>query len=75
MITSSKTLLRIPELIEAVNRLTPNPVTPADVFRLIGTGDIKPLGFAQRIPFFSVEQIADVAARFTRDGAQAKGAK
>jgi hypothetical protein len=61
---NSKTLLRIPELIEAVNPLISKPINSEDVFRLIGTGDIKPLGFVQRIPVFSVEQISDIAKKF-----------
>lgn len=68
MAMNSKTLLRIPELIEAVNQLVLNPVTPTDIFRLIGTGDIKPLGFVQRIPLFSVEQIGDIARQFQMKG-------
>ncbi len=56
-----KTLLRIPEILEAVNPLISNPVTHKDVFRLIGTGDIKPFGFIQRIPIFTPEQIGEVA--------------
>lgn len=67
MTTNSKTLLRIPELIEAVNRLVPNTISPTDIFRLIGTGDIKPFGYVQRIPLFSVEQIGDIALLFQTD--------
>ena len=59
-----KTLLRIPELIEAVNPLLSKPINHDDVFRLIGTGDIRPLGFVQRIPIFSVDQIGDIVKIF-----------
>jgi hypothetical protein len=63
---NSRTLLRVPELIEAVNPLISKPINSEDVFRLIGTGDIKPLGFIQRIPVFSVDQIGDIAKKFQK---------
>ena len=59
-----KTLLKVPELVEAVNQLVSNPISPEDIFRLIGTGEVKPLGFAQRIPLFSIEQVGVVVRLF-----------
>jgi hypothetical protein len=61
---NTKTLLRVPELIEAIRPLTSKPVNSKDIFRLIGTGDIKPFGFIQRIPVFSVDQVGDIAKKF-----------
>lgn len=60
---TSKTLLRIPELLEALKPLVSIPITHEDIFRLIGTGDIQPLGFIQRIPVFDVSQIGEVAKK------------
>jgi hypothetical protein len=60
----AKTLLRVPELVKVIEPLVSVRVTTDDIFRLIGTGDISPLGFMQRIPVFSVEQIGDIANQF-----------
>jgi len=56
----SKTLLRVPEILEAVTPLVAFPVTAEIIFGLIGHGDINPLGYIQRIPVFSVNQIQEV---------------
>jgi len=64
MAANSKTLLRVPELVEAVNQFVLKPVNHKDIFRLIGEGDIKPFGYLQRIPVFAVEQIKDVVEEF-----------
>lgn len=58
---TNKTLLRVPELMRAVKPLVSFPITHKDIFQLIGTGDIKPLGFIQRIPVFDITQVSDVA--------------
>ena len=63
---TTKTLLRTPELIEAVQPLVLSPVKHEDVFQLIGTGEIKPLGYIQRIPVFGLGQISDIAKKFRR---------
>jgi|GEM_PF-4336946 len=60
----TKTLLRVPELIKAVEPLVSNPVTHEDIFRLIGTGDIQPLGYIHRVPVFGLNQIGDIARKF-----------
>jgi len=56
-----KTLLQIPDLIEAINPLAGSEISSDDIFQLIGSGDIKPLGFIQRIPVFELNQIANIA--------------
>lgn len=60
---SNKTLLRMPELLEALKPLVSISITSDDIFRLIGTGEIEPLGFIQRIPVFDLGQIGEVAKK------------
>lgn len=67
---SNKTLLRIPELLEAIKPLVSIPITHEDIFRLIGTGEIEPLGFIQRIPVFDLGQIGDVAKKLQANRGQ-----
>jgi hypothetical protein len=62
-----KTLLRTPELVRALNPLVSVPITPKDVFRLIGEGRIKPCGYIQRVPVFDVTQLGDIAQEFHCD--------
>jgi len=61
---NSHTLLRVPELLKAIEPLVSMPLTAEDIFRLIGTGEIEPLGYIQRIPVFSVEQIGKIVRKF-----------
>lgn len=56
-----KTLLRVPDLIAAVEPLVKSKVSADDIFRLIGSGDINPLGVVQRMPVFDLDQIAGIA--------------
>ena len=56
-----RTLLRVPDLIKAIEPIVGSKVAPDDIFRLIGSGDIKPLGVVQRIPVFDLDQIASIA--------------
>jgi hypothetical protein len=63
----SKTLLRTPELVRALEPLVSVPVTPKDIFRLIGEGLIKPCGYIQRVPVFDIAQLGDIAKQFQRD--------
>lgn len=58
---TAKTLLRTPELIRALKPLVSNPVSPKDIFRLIGERRINPCGYIQRIPVFDIAQIGDIA--------------
>jgi len=67
-----QTLLRVPELVKAIAPLVSIPLTPDDIFRLIGTGDIEPLGYIQRIPVFSVEQIGEIVRKFQTKTASKK---
>jgi hypothetical protein len=60
----NKTLLRVPELLEAIKPLISRKVTHEDIFLMIGSGEIQPHGYIQRIPVFSIEQIAEVAGKF-----------
>ena len=64
VMNASKTLLRVPELVKAVAPLVSVSITAKDIFRLIGTGGIKPLGFIQRVPVFDITQIGEVARKF-----------
>ena len=59
-----QTLLRMPELVKEVNLLVSDTVTHDDIFRLIGSGDIIPFGYIQRIPVFVLSQINEVASNF-----------
>ena len=61
-----KTLLRTPELVRALQPLVSDPVTPKDIFRLIGEGRIKPCGYLQRVPVFDIAQLGDIAKEFHR---------
>jgi hypothetical protein len=61
-----KTLLRVPDLIKAIEPFVKGKVLAEDIFRLIGNGNIKPLGFVQRMPVFDLGQIADVATVVNR---------
>lgn len=54
------TLLRVPDLVAAVEPLVGHPVLPQDVFRLIASGKITPHGYVIRAPIFTPEQVADV---------------
>jgi hypothetical protein len=60
---ATKTLLRVPELITAVEPLVGIDVTHDDIFRLIGDGAIKPFGYVQRMPVFDLSQIAYIAQK------------
>jgi hypothetical protein len=57
-----RTLLRVPDLVIAIEPFVEAEVTVDDIFRLIGNGDIKPVGIVQRMPVFDLQQIADIAA-------------
>ena len=63
-----KTLIKVPELIEALEPLIQGKLVPDDIFRLIGGGDIKPLGYLQRIPVFDLNQIAEIATAIKTKG-------
>jgi hypothetical protein len=56
-----RTLLRVPDLIVAVEPLIGYRVAPDDIFQLIGSSIIEPFGIIQRMPVFGLEQIAEVA--------------
>jgi hypothetical protein len=58
-----KTLLQVPDLLEAISPLIDVPVSTGDVFRLISSGQIRPLGFLRRMPVFDLGQIADIAGQ------------
>lgn len=58
---TSKTLLRTPELVKAIRPLVSGPVTYKDIFRLLGTGDLVPLGYLRSVPLFDAAQITDIA--------------
>lgn len=61
-----KTLLRVPELVEAVTPLVDASVSAADIFRLIGTGDIRPLGYVHRMPVFDLGQTSAIVVAIER---------
>ena len=63
-----KVLLRIPEIVAAVQPLIDKSVDGQILFELIGAGHILPLGYIHRMPVFSVEQIADVVAAIRQFG-------
>ena len=63
---TAKTLLRTPELVRALAPLVSVPVTPKDIFRLIGDGQIRPCGYIQRVPVFDIVQLGDIAKLFQR---------
>lgn len=63
-----KVLLRVPELIDAVQPLVGKPVDAQVIFELIGLGDIQPLGYVHRMPIFAIEQIGDVIAALRQTG-------
>ena len=69
----SKTLLQVPELIKAIEPLVDSAVTPKDIFRLIGEGDIAPLGYLQKMPLFSVEQIGFIVRKLAELAAKGGG--
>jgi len=58
----TKTLLNVPDLIVAVKPLVRIQVSADDIFELIGSGDVRPMGVVQRMPVFDLDQIADIAA-------------
>ena len=60
-----KTLLRVPDLVEAVAQLVEFDVSINDMFKLIGDGKIKPYGYVQRAPIFEPGQIAGEFANAT----------
>ena len=57
-----KTLLNVPDLIEALKPLVEEQVTARDVFSMIGSGEIRPYGVVQRMPIFGLTQIGEIAA-------------
>lgn len=57
----SKTLLTVPDLAAAIEPLVGRPISEAELFRLIASGDVEPLGYVVRAPVFSPSQIATVA--------------
>lgn len=59
-----QTLLRMPELVKEVKPLVSDTITHDDIFRLIGTGEVVPFGYIQRIPVFALSQINEVASNF-----------
>jgi hypothetical protein len=56
----SKTLLTVPDLAAAVQPLVGRPISESELFRLIASGDVEPLGYVVRAPVFSPSQIATV---------------
>ena len=67
-----KTLLRTPELVRALEPLLSMPVTPRDVFRLIGEGRIKPCGYLQRVPVFDVAQVGEISRIFQQNNPESE---
>lgn len=63
----ARTLLRTPELVRALGTLVSVPVTPKDIFRLIGDGLIQPCGYIQRVPVFDIEQLGDIAKQLSNN--------
>jgi hypothetical protein len=64
-VTDMQTLLRVPDLVAAVEPLVGRTVGLREVFMLIGAGDIKPFGYVLRAPVFTPDQVADVVAAIT----------
>lgn len=60
------TLMRVPDMIDAVEPLIGWRPDPTEMFRLIGQGEIKPLGVVWRAPIFAPSQIGEVAAVLQR---------
>jgi len=56
-----KTLLRVPDLVEAINTILPKPISGNFIFQLIADGKIKPFGYICSAPIFTPEQVGDVA--------------
>jgi len=63
------TLLRVPDLVAAVEPLLGRPISTRDIFGLIAAGGIRPFGYVLRAPVFTPEQIADVAESLRTPGA------
>ena len=72
-----RTLLRVPDLVAAVEPLVKSKVSADDIFRLIGSNEIKPFGVVQRMPIFNLDQIAEVASKLNaiHDNAQVESQK
>ena len=58
----SMTLLRVPDLADAVEPFLSSPVDTTEIFRLVAAGLIRPLGYVVRAPVFSPQQVAEVVA-------------
>ena len=61
-----QTLLRVPDLVAAVEPLVGRTVGLREVFTLIAARDIKPFGYVLRAPVFTTRQVADVAGVIAR---------
>lgn len=55
-----KILLRVPDLIEAIQPFVQTKLTINQVFELIANGQIKAFGFVQRAPVFELSQIREI---------------
>ncbi len=64
-----QTLLRVPDLVAAVEPLVGRTVKLREVFALIAAGDIKPFGYVLRAPVFTPDQVAEVATAITKRAA------
>jgi hypothetical protein len=53
-------LLKIPDLIEVVGPFIGTQLTPDDIYRLIESGNIEPLGIVDNMPVFKYSQICDI---------------
>ncbi|MDY0357077.1 MAG: hypothetical protein RBR19_14440 [Sedimentisphaerales bacterium] len=61
-----KTLLRVPDLLEAVGPINGRHPEPREVFALIGGGVIQPFGYVLRAPVFLPEQVTTVRSILSR---------
>jgi len=61
-----KTLLRVPDLLEAVGPIDGRCPEPREIFVLIGRGVVQPFGYVLRAPVFLPEQVATVRSILSR---------
>ena len=54
-------LLRVPDVMMAVNPMLQKPITEEIIFQLIGERKLKPFGYVCRAPIFIPEQVQEVA--------------
>lgn len=61
------TLLRVPDVVKAINPMLQEPISIETIFQLIGEQKLYPFGYVCRAPIFVPEQVTEIARIVQRE--------